>query len=121
MLWDERGEIAALLDFESASDGVYAYDLMVTVLAWCFGDALDAGLMRAMVDGYESVRPLEARERAGLLAEGCVASLRFAITRLTDYAMRVTDGPRVVKDWRRFQARLLALEALGEAGLTPRL
>src|SRR5262249_49667961 len=30
--------LVALLDFEQASDGAPAYDLAVTVLAWCFDD-----------------------------------------------------------------------------------
>ena len=111
VLW-AGGWIVALLDFESASEGVFAYDLMVTVLAWCFGDGLDLTLMRALIAGYERVRPLSAEERAGLVAEGCAAALRFTITRITDYAMRVTDGPRVIKDWRRFERRLAQLEGL---------
>ena len=118
VLWNDAGTVAALLDFESASDGVLAYDLMVTALAWCVGDALDTALLGALVAGYESVRPLTPPERAGLLAEACAAALRFAITRITDYAMRVTEGPRVIKDWRRFAMRLAALEALGQEGLT---
>jgi homoserine kinase type II len=110
VLWDERGEIAALLDFESASRGVFVYDLMVTVLAWCFGDGLDGSLVRAMVAGYDAVRPMTAAERAGMQAEGCAAALRFAITRITDYAMRETEGPRVIKDWQRFARRFAELE-----------
>jgi homoserine kinase type II len=66
VLWN-GAEIAALLDFESASDGVLAYDLMVTVLAWCFGDALDVSLARAMVAGYAEVRALSRAETDGLL------------------------------------------------------
>jgi homoserine kinase type II len=114
VLWEraDQGEIAALLDFESASEGVFAYDLMVTALAWCVGDTLDAGLVREMIAGYESVRALTAAEQAGLVAEGCAAALRFTITRITDYAMRVTDGPRVIKDWQRFAMRLAALESI---------
>jgi homoserine kinase type II len=117
VLWSPDGEIVALLDFESASHGVYAYDLMVTVLSWCFGDGLDTGLARAIVAGYCEVRTLEERERRGLLAEGCLAALRFTITRITDYAMKEGIGPRVLKDWRRFARRYEALEALGERGL----
>lgn len=116
VLWKNDGSIAALLDFESASDGVLAYDLMVTALAWCFGDALDMALLSAMIDGYESIRPLDDAEKRSLVAEGCVAATRFTITRITDYAMRVTDGPRVIKDWRRFAARLAALEAIDSKG-----
>jgi homoserine kinase type II len=113
VLWNDDGTISALLDFESASDGVLAYDLMVAVLAWCVGDGLDPELARALVAGYEAVRPMNPRERAGLRAEGCLAALRFTITRLTDYAMREeAAGPRTLKDWRRFLLRVEALEDL---------
>jgi homoserine kinase type II len=117
VLWDASGGITALLDFESASRGIFAYDLMVTVLAWCFGDGLDVPLARSMVDGYRSVRELEEAERAGLLAEGCLAALRFQVTRITDYAMKAGVGPRVLKDWRRVAMRFDNLEALGDRGL----
>jgi homoserine kinase type II len=118
VLWDADGRVAALLDFESACDGTYAYDLMVTVLAWCVGDDLDPRLASSMREGYEAVRPLSRAERRGLLAEGRFACLRFTITRITDYALRApTTEPRVVKDWRRFQMRFDKLEALGAEGL----
>jgi homoserine kinase type II len=118
VLWRADGQIAALLDFESACQGTYAYDLMVTVLAWCVGDDLDMRLARAMCAGYESLRPLSARERRGLRAEGCFGALRFTITRITDYAMRTSvDGPRVVKDWRRFFMRYERIAALPDAWL----
>jgi homoserine kinase type II len=111
VLWSADGDIAALLDFESASDGTFAYDVMVTALAWCVGDDFDSRLFRAMIEGYEAVRPLTEGERRALHAEGCAAALRFTLTRITDYAMRVTDGPRVVKDWRRFKKRFDTLDA----------
>jgi homoserine kinase type II len=118
VLWDLHGEIAALLDFESACEGTYAYDLMVTVLSWCYGDDLVPELASAMREGYESVRSLSRAEKQGLHAEGCFAALRFTVTRITDYAMR-TDvrGPRVVKDWRRFLRRFERLETLGAEGI----
>jgi homoserine kinase type II len=121
VLWSETGDIVALLDFESASDGVLAYDLAVTILAWCVGERLDVDLARAMVAGYQHIRSLDPAERRGFLAEACMAALRFAITRITDYAMRAGVGPRVMKDYRRFVMRLDALEALGQDGLTDAL
>jgi homoserine kinase type II len=75
---------------------------------------------RALVAGYEEVRPLSSNERAGLLAEGCVAAIRFTITRLTDAELRAAEAgvaPRRDKDWRRFALRLATLEALGQGGL----
>lgn len=114
VLWNEHDDIAALLDFESACEGTFAYDLTVTLLAWCVGSELDLSLSRALVRGYESVRPLTAAERDGLWAEGCFAALRFTITRITDYALRDRHaGPRVVKDWRRFMMRFETLKSLG--------
>jgi homoserine kinase type II len=118
VLWDDRGAIAALLDFESACQGTFAYDLMVTVLSWCVGDALEPGLARSMREGYEGIRPLSEREKQGLHAEAAFATLRFTVTRITDYALRTgAGGPRVVKDWRRFLMRFETLESLGTIGL----
>jgi len=117
VLWAESGEVSALLDFESACEDTFAYDLMVTVLSWCFGDDLEARLASAMREGYESVRPLTETEKQGLCAEGAFAAIRFTITRITDYAMRTgATGPRVVKDWRRFAKRFEKIEAIGAAG-----
>ncbi len=120
VLWNDEGEIVALLDFESASEGAFAYDLAVTLLAWCFRSTLEEPLARALVRGYGAVRPLARQEEQGLLAEACIAALRFTITRITDEAMRAFEEKRPMrsdKDWHRFAARLDALEALGQVGL----
>jgi homoserine kinase type II len=116
VLWRD-GAIIAVLDFESAADGSWAYDLMVTVLAWCYGDALDLDLVRALLRGYQTVRPLSPAERSALAGEGRMAALRFTITRITDFTLRAGADPRVMKDWRRFWARLASLDALGDAAL----
>jgi homoserine kinase type II len=120
VLWRDDGQISALLDFESASDGPLAYDLMVTLLAWSFKDELDLEIARSIAQGYTSGRPLSEVERQGLLAEGAIAALRFTITRITDEAIRALESgrpPRRDKDWRRFHRRLESLEALGKDGL----
>jgi homoserine kinase type II len=104
------GRIAALIDFESASHGPFAFDLMVTILAWCYGDAFDAKLVGAMLSAYERLRPLERAERAILPVEGALACLRFATTRITDFSMRAPPGKRPLRDYRRFLARLEAIE-----------
>jgi homoserine kinase type II len=110
VLW-QAGEIAALIDFESASDGVFAYDLMVCVHAWCYADAFRPELVRALLSGYTSERPLTREERQGLLDQGALAALRFATTRITDFAMRAAPGQPPARDYRRFLRRLEALEA----------
>lgn len=104
-------KIAALLDFESAHDGPFAYDIAVTILSWAFGSTLDLSIARALVEGYRSVRELERADREVLYDELLFASLRFTITRITDNAIRVG------KRWQRFVERRQAVEALGKQGL----
>ena len=110
VLW-QGVELAALLDFESACRSNFAYDLMVTALAWCYGSEFDTRLVQALFDGYRSVRPVPAAEVAALRSEGAIACLRFATTRLTDFSLRVPDGATPVRDFRRFLARMAAIEA----------
>jgi homoserine kinase type II len=107
-----QGErLAALLDFESASQGTFAYDLMVTVLAWCFGDELDPKLAGAMIRAYHGVRPLARVELDALVVEGAAACIRFATTRLTDFSLRVPEGATPKRSYKRFLQRLEALES----------
>lgn len=109
VLWD-GARIAALLDFESAHDGPFAFDLAVTILSWSYGSMFDTTIARAMVTGYRSVRELEAGDREVLYDEAVFAALRFTITRITD------DAIRVGKRWQRFVERREAIERLGPRG-----
>lgn len=111
VLWQEQ-RIVALLDWESASDGILVYDLAVTVLAWCCGAQLDWRLARAMVDGYRELRELSASEWSGLWWMMRLACLRFATTRICDVFLK-GDYPPGYKDFRRFLQRLDMVEALG--------
>ena len=115
VLWS-GGSISALLDFESASSGSAAFDLAVTMLSWCFGDGFDEDLARAMAEGYASVRPLDTAERRAFFDEARFAALRFSITRITDFELRPA-GTGIHKDYRRFVARLDAIERLGPEGV----
>lgn len=110
VLWHGE-QIAALIDFESASAGAYAYDLMVCVHAWCFGSAFDPALVHAMVSGYHAVRNLTPAELRGLPVEAALSALRFATTRITDYSLRAPPGQPPLRDYRRFLARLDQIEA----------
>jgi len=110
VLW--RGnQILALIDFESASTGPYLYDLMVTLLAWCYSDHLERGLATALLSGYASVRPLSAAEHESVGVEAAFACLRFATTRMTDFSLRAAPGVAPVRDFRRFLSRLAEVEA----------
>lgn len=80
------------IDFYFACTDALAYDLAICLNAWAFEDggrdSLDYNFSKgaALIAGYESVRPLEAAERAALpvLARG--AALRFFLTRLVDWS-----------------------------------
>ena len=110
VLW--QGEnIAALIDFEAASDGVFVFDLMVCVMAWCYADDFDVDLVTALLGGYHAARPLNGAEWSALAGEGARAALRFATTRITDFSLRVAPGQMPGRDYRRFFGRLKSLEA----------
>jgi len=109
VLWQGQ-RVAALIDFESASHGPFAFDIMVTILAWCYGDAFRPELVSALLAGYVSLRKIEWAERTALADEGALSCLRFATTRITDFSMRTPAGAQPLRDYRRFLARLEALE-----------
>lgn len=109
VLW-QAGHIRALIDFESASRGPYVYDLMVTVLAWCYAGAFRPELARSLLGAYHRRRPLGRAEVAALPVEAGIGALRFATTRITDYSMRTAACGTPLRDYRRFLARLEAIE-----------
>ena len=111
VLWD-GDRLSAVLDFESASMGHPAFDLMVTLLAWCFGDDLEQPLAQALLAAYQAVRPLPDQEITACYDQARAAAVRFAVTRITDYELR-PRGVVVYKDYRRFMGRLAAIEAIG--------
>jgi homoserine kinase type II len=110
VLW-QGGEVSALIDFESACRGPFAFDVMVCIEAWCFTDAFVPELVEAFLRGYVSERPLSDAESLGLSAEGVLCGLRFATTRITDFSMRTARGATPKRDYRRFLARADAIEA----------
>jgi len=112
----EGDTLIAVIDWESASDEARVYDLAVTILAWCVGDDLDLELARAMCGAYAVRRPLADVERRSLRLAAMAAAARFTATRITDYHLRGdAGGARVMKDYRRFLARLERVSAF-EAG-----
>jgi homoserine kinase type II len=118
----EGDRIVALIDWESASDGLLVFDLMVCVLAWCYGDDFEWDLARAMVGAYAAARPLADGEPEALRLAGMAAAARFATTRITDFELgKPAVGQRTHKDYRRFMARLQVLERLSPEQLATRL
>jgi homoserine kinase type II len=81
------GRISGLIDFYFAATDILAYDLAVCLNAWCFetDGTFNVTRGRALIAGYNAVRPLSEAEEAALpvLAQG--AALRFLLTRLYDW------------------------------------
>jgi homoserine kinase type II len=99
--------LVALLDFEQAAWGRLAYDVAVTLLAFAFGrDDFRPDVVRALIEGYASVRPPTAAERAAFGAELRFAACRFAVTRITDVHLKRAEGAPPGKDFARYLARL---------------
>ena len=110
-------QVTGMIDFYFACDGAMAYDLAVTHAAWSFdesGKNCDRPLGEALVEGYESVRPLENGERTALplLAEG--ACLRFVTSRAQDWLDTPEDALVRRKDPMDFVRRLEFYRANGQ-------
>ena len=76
--------VTGLIDFYFACNDLTAYDFAVTHTAWCFADEgrrFRADLSAALLEGYESLRPLSDREREAMPLLGCGAAMRFALSR----------------------------------------
>jgi homoserine kinase type II len=113
--WEEN-TLRALFDWEMAGRDHLALDLGVCLNAWCFDDARaswDLSLARALVAGYAAVRPLTQTERRGLFTETAFAALRFTLSRVRDFELREGDADRDHLDYREYERRSEALEALG--------
>lgn len=110
VLW-QSGQLSALLDFESASRGAFIYDVMVCLHFWCFGDGYDLELCRAMLGGYQGIRPLTAAERGAYRDQAALGALRFATTRITDFSLRAPAGQAPIRDYRRLLQRMDAVDA----------
>jgi homoserine kinase type II len=93
-------KVTGLIDFYFACNDILAYDLAVTHVAWCFDkdDAFRADVSEALIAGYESVRPLEAEERAALPLLGQGAAMRFAMSRAWDWLNTPADALVTPKD-----------------------
>jgi homoserine kinase type II len=113
VLWD-AGRVVAILDFEQASGGSFAYDLAVCINDWCWAGAPKLDAAAAMLAGYQRVRALTAGDREALTIEVRAVAARFTITRITDVYLAKVDNPE--KDFRAFLARSDAWrgEALGQ-------
>jgi homoserine kinase type II len=114
VLFDQLGEAPSLggfIDFYFAGDGPWAYDLAITVNDWCLqlddeAKAFDRPRLLAMLEGYASVRPWTASERAAWPLLLQAAALRFWLSRLYDWHCPRSAALLKPKDPTHFEAML---------------
>lgn len=109
--------LSGLIDFYFACTDALSYDLAVCLNAWCFeaDGSLNVTKARALFQGYQAIRPLEARERAALplLARG--SALRFLATRLYDWLNHAPEAFVNPKDPLEYWAKLRFHQSVTDA------
>lgn len=102
-------EVSGLIDFYFACSDITAYDVAVTHAAWCFSDDgkdFSPALSNALLQGYETLRPLSVHERAALPILGRGAAMRFLTSRAYDWMHTPADAMVTRKDPMAFARRL---------------
>ena len=109
--------LSGLIDFYFACNDLLAYDVAICLNAWCFEQdgAYSFAKGRALLAGYQSVRPLSAAEADALpiLARG--SALRFFLTRLYDWLTTPAGALVVKKDPLEYLKKLRFHRAIGSA------
>lgn len=82
----DNNTLCGIIDFYFACSDFLAYDLAISINAWCFDEnhSFQPTLAQAMLSGYQSVRALNAEENAAMSVLLRGAALRFLLTRLYD-------------------------------------
>ena len=104
----KAGRFAGAIDFYFACVDALAYDIAIALNAWCFepDGGFNITAARALVAGYESLRPLSDLERSSLpvLAHG--AAMRFFLTRLADWGATPAGALVRPKDPMEYERKL---------------
>jgi homoserine kinase type II len=119
---DEK--LSGIIDFYFACNDALAYDIAVCLNAWCFdtNSAFEPQKGRALLQGYDEVRPLTDREKAAMpiLARG--SAMRFLLTRSYDWLNTPKDALVARKDPTDYVRRLKFHQSVGSiADYAPQL
>lgn len=101
-------DVSGLIDFYFACNDFYAYDLAIALNAWCFeADAtFNVTKARAMVSGYQNIRPLSQAEIDAMPILAAGAAMRFLTTRLFDWLNQINGAQVEPKNPNDFLRRL---------------
>ena len=83
----ENEHLSGLIDFYFACNDTLAYDLAICLNAWCFEPNYEFNITKSqrMLEGYATLRPLSAQEKAAFPILCLGAAMRFLMTRMTDW------------------------------------
>lgn len=101
-------EISGIIDFHFACTDLFVYDLAIAVNAWCFDRNIEFVNERfqALVQGYQTVRPLQTGETKVLPLMLKAAALRFLLSRIEEYVSHKENVAMTPHDPRAFIKRL---------------
>ncbi|RXZ43724.1 homoserine kinase [Crenobacter cavernae] len=97
--------VAGFIDFYYACNDVLLYDVAIALNDWARGEDgnIDDDKARALLAGYQSVRPLTGDERAAWPSMLRAAGLRFWVSRLLDFYRPQAGEMTYTKDPKVFQ------------------
>ena len=102
--------VAGIIDFYYACDDAYAMDIAISLNALAISaspDGEDRQRMAMFMQGYESVRALNAAEHDAMPVLLRLAALRFWVSRLFDALYPRAGAMTQVKDPQEYRAKLL--------------
>ena len=89
-----NNKFSGLIDFYFACNDFLAYDIAITINAWCFDNKnkFNKDKLKSLIYGYENYRKLTKKEinYLSILLRG--ASIRILLTRLHDYIFHQKDA-----------------------------
>jgi homoserine kinase type II len=105
VLWQRDGTLSGVLDFYFAGEDCLLFDLAVAANDWCTDD----DHLRALLAGYEALRPLTPGEVEAWPARRRAAALRFWLSRLEAKHSPRAGAVVTIKDPEHFAGLLLRL------------
>ena len=87
-------ELTGVIDFYFACTDALAYDLSICLNSWCFEQDGSFNITKsaAMIEGYQSIRPLSATEIHALPVLCRGSAMRFFLTRFYDWINTPADA-----------------------------
>lgn len=110
-----KDQLGGFFDFYFAGTDKWLFDLAVTVNDWCLASNkkdLDPSRFNALMDAYQSVRPLTADEKSSWSMMVRAAALRFWISRLWDFYLPRDAQMLTPHDPSHFERILLSRKAI---------